>query len=136
MVHLFYGESNDKYALGVVPSIDYMQRYLNVCNLLQIESEREVPVWDGPFFKNTFMGYEYSTSQSFYAPLYDDLFGLLPPSLVKAKASLNKYGLFDTEDDLNSYIENRDKAIEEGYDLETFGDFCRFKVSLVTEAIV
>lgn len=139
----FSGESNNKYALAVVPSMDYMQRYLNVCNLynlkirvLQIESERGVPVWDGPFFNNTFMGYEYSTSQSFYAPLFDDLYGLLPPSLAKAKSSLNKYGLFDTEDDLNSYIENRKIAIEEGYDLETFGDFCRFKVSLVTESIV
>ncbi|HEX3045152.1 MAG TPA: hypothetical protein VHY08_10375 [Bacillota bacterium] len=140
----FYGESNEKYALAVVPSMEYISRYLNTCKnynlkvrVLHIETEREEPQWEGPPLDKTFLGYEYATSQNFYSPLSDDLFGLsTPPSLVNSKSVLNKYGLFNTEEDLISYIENRNKAIGEGYDLESFGDFCKYKVSLITDTII
>lgn len=135
---------NNKFALAVVPSIDYIQRYLILCNkyhlnirVLHIESDRNKPIWDGPALNKVFLGYDYVTSQSFYSTVFDDLFGSqIPPMLVYFRSMLNKYGLFKTEDELNLYIKKRNTAIEEGYNLESFGDFCKVKISLITDKIV
>lgn len=82
------------------------------------------------------LGFDYSTSQDFYSAIPDDMLGDNVPDLLQdMKQALNKFGLFETEDDILSYIEKRDKAIELGVDLEPHGDFVIFHLSEVLELI-
>lgn len=131
----------DKYALAVVPSMDYIKRYLNECKklkiktrVLYIETTRETPRCLEKISKLKFLGYDYATSQDFFSALYDDLYGSDTPSnLVYFKNQLNSNGLFNNENDLICYVESRNKSIADGYELECFGDFCKFKISLVSD---
>jgi hypothetical protein len=135
----FYDRKQTKYSLAVVPSIEYIQRYLSVCQkyklnvrVLFVETDREDPVWDGPYYHNKFLGFDYGTTQDFFSVLYDDMYGKEDISLfIPLKLALNKYGLFNTENELNSYINAREEAIKEGHNLEETGDFCRFKISTI-----
>jgi hypothetical protein len=129
----------DKYALAVVPSLEYLRRYLRVCaengievRVLFVESERETPMSDKIEIKATFLGYDYVTSQDFFSVLYDDLFAEeIPKNLERFKALLNHFGLFSKEEDLYAYVKERNNALEAGYNLEAHGDFCMMKISLV-----
>lgn len=134
----YYGES---YALSVVPSIEYIERYIEVCNqqgirvrLLYIQSDREMPKWEGTELRLKLLGYEYASSQDFFSVLFDDLYGAAVPSiLTKYKSVLNSNGLFSNEADLLAYIKDRNLAIEKNFNLEPHGDFCIYRVSLVMD---
>jgi hypothetical protein len=66
--------------------------------------------------------------------LYDDLYGSETPlNLAYFKNKLNSNGLFSNEHDLNYYVESRNKSITDGYELEQFGDFCKYKISLISD---
>lgn len=127
----------DKYALAVVPSLDYLREYLRVCEgksievrVLYIESDREAPKLDEIEANAIFLGFDYATSQDFFSAVYDDLFAVeVPEKLQRFKALLNSYGLFSDEEDLYAYVKERDCVLNEGYNLEAHGDFCMMKIS-------
>lgn len=130
---------DNEFALAVVPSREFIENYISICRsksintrILCLETDRDNPQCQEPVPNTVFLGYDYATSQDFFSALYDDLYGLeIPPSLVKYKAALNPNGLLGNEDDLISYVKDRNIAIEQGYELEAFGDFCIYRISIV-----
>lgn len=133
--------SGEEFALAAVPSPEFTRKYLNLCSqlkiktrILLIETNRKNPRWECSNINTIILGYEYATSQDLFSALYDDLFGNETVfTLKKYKNMLNHHGLFDNENDLVAYIRDRNKAILEGYNLESHGDFCMFKISIIPE---
>lgn len=131
----------DKYALAVIPSLDYLKEYLGSCTknsievrVLCVESDRETPELDEIEVKATFLGFDYATSQDFFSVLYDDLFAEeIPKSLERFKTLLNSYGMFSKEEDLYAYVKARNNVLETGCNLEAHGDFCMMKISLIED---
>jgi len=136
--------SGNEYVLAVISSVDYIKRYIKACKdcgisirVLYIETNRNRPKCFETYLKKEFLGYDYATSQDFFSALYDDLYGFeTPNNLVDFNSKLNVNGLFDDIGILISYIENRNKAINDGYELEQFGDFCKYKISLISDLSV
>lgn len=134
-----YMYDDGTYPLAVVPTLEYIERYLGLCNvlgihtrLLLIESERVAPRFDAVGVSADFLGYDYVTTQEFFSSVEDDLFGLktVEPQ-TKYTDLLNQYGLFTHETDLEAYIHDRNELISNGYDLESHGDFCKIRMSLI-----
>ena len=79
-----------------------------------------------------FMGFDYVTSQSFFSALYNDLLEIkIPEKLLSFNNLLNDNGMFNNEEDLFAYVKMRNEVVREGYNIETHGDFCMMKVSLI-----
>jgi hypothetical protein len=139
----YYGSDQKKYALEVIPSFDYIKAYSTLCSIKKIsiraiciETERKVPLWQGPELKKHFLGFDYATSTDFFSTLYDDLYTEETHYLLyKYKTKINSYGLFSEEKDLIMYIQDREKALLDGYDLESDGYFCAMKIYEVDSSL-
>ncbi len=132
-----YFYDDDSYALAVVPSIDFVNHYLNICKskgiatrVLLVCSKRLSPKCEETKnFTKVFLGYDYATSQSFYSSLLDDLFGAeIPENIGRYRQVLNHNGLFDNQIELEKYILDRKISIDGGYNLESHGDFLGMKL--------
>ena len=129
----------DEFALATVPSIKYIEKYISMCKsqnietrILWIETTRNSPRWQDSVPKTILLGYDYATSQNHFSALYDDLYGdKIPPILRKYKLALNSSGLLSKEEDLISYIKDRNIVIEQGDNIEEYGDFCMYRISVV-----
>lgn len=139
--NLFYNDYDDKYALAVVPSPDFLRKYIEVCEakkikirIIRVETNRSIPAADEIKLETIFLGFDYVTSQSFFSVLYDDLYALeVPEKLQRFTTLLNSNGMFSCEEDLYAYVKSRDDVINDGYNLETHGDFCMMKISLIKD---
>lgn len=136
-----YMYNDNTYPLAVVPTMEYIDRYVVICNILgidtrliMVESERSVPRFENIEVTTELLGFDYVTSQEFFSVVEDDLFGqeIVEPS-SKYNELVNDKGLFVNETDLESYIHDRNDAIAKGYNLESQGDYCRIRLSLVTK---
>ena len=121
------GESTVQYALWVVPEKDFIIRYISHCNdkninirILFCFTGRMIPIWGSDLPTLHFLGYDYVGSDLF-SVIPDDL--LSPPyteyqhipvykALMDCAGMLNKYKLFETENDVNIFIERRNDVIK------------------------
>jgi hypothetical protein len=113
--------------LNIVPEKRICIRYIKHCRnkginirVLFCRTELEVPQWDSLLPNLNILGYDYCTGVPYFSPIPDDL--LMPndefmnhpayKELIQCSQKLNKYKLFDNENDLKTYIEKRQKVIE------------------------
>jgi len=136
-----------RYALEVAPDRDYCIRYLNHCRskgiavrILFCRSERNTQIWDAPLPQMKFLGYDYSSSQSFIEVIPDDLLCISDDlqkenpemrALIECRNKLNENQLFNTLSDIKEYVQRREKAISAGVVLEPSDDLNVFEVSEV-----
>ena len=139
----WYDEDHGKYYLEVVPELNFGKQYFLACNSLHLKTriifcktDRDMPLWEGIIPKRTWLGFDYATSQGFYSTIPEDL--LLKDTsqaLTKYKSRLNINQLFEHEDDLNSYISDRQLLIDSGVPLE-LGDYCRYELFEIDNEII
>ena len=129
--------------LDVIPDLAFICKYTHHClelgisiRVLLCETDRNEPKLDLTIFQRLeghlhFLGYDYGTSQGAFSALADDFYGEPVPELESLRKQLNSYGLFDTAELLDRYIQAREAAIARGEDLETGLDFVKFRLSEV-----
>lgn len=136
-----------RYALEVAPDRNYCIRYLNHCRskgiavrILFCRAERNTQIWDAPLPQTKFLGYDYSTSQSFIEVIPDDLLYNSDArqkenpemrALIECRNKLNENQLFNTLSDIEEYVQRREKAISAGIVLEPSDDLNIIEVSEV-----
>jgi hypothetical protein len=120
-------------------NIDYIRRYFNACNELNIEVDIiycETNLIHPNFnniqcieqLKDNFIGYDYAYSGgSYYSCVLNDVVSMR--LLEFSKVKLNKFGLFDTINDLMEFIKKRNqlKDISPQFTFEN-GDFIIYKL--------
>jgi|GEM_PF-4246870 len=122
-----YPDDMVSYNSEIIPDRKFCIEYIKHCRVKDIkirvlfcQTDMEEPVWDTPMPKLNFLGYDYSTPESFYSSIPEDL---LEPvrtymdypiyqALVRCKDLLNNNKLFETEEDIRTYIERRNKVAE------------------------
>jgi hypothetical protein len=121
-----YDSEDTIYCNPIIPDRQFCLEYLNHCQengiktrLLFCQTEINTPVWDSSLPELTFLGYDYSVPCDLYSAIVEDLscFGeyLAHPfysDMIHCKEKLNKYKLFDKEEDMNKYIEIRQKTLK------------------------
>lgn len=139
----FYFTYGEGYMLDVIPDVAFICKYIRHClelgisiRVLLCETDRNEPKLDLTMFQKLeghlhLLGYDYGTSQGAFSALADDFYGEPVSELEPLRKQLNRYGLFDTAELLDRYIETREAAIARGEDLETGLDFVKFRLSEV-----
>ncbi|MBR5683765.1 MAG: hypothetical protein IKW96_10935 [Ruminococcus sp.] len=111
--------------------IEYISRYINEAKrrnipfrILLCESEIPEPVFSAPDVRKKFLGYDYAYANGDnYSAVYNEIPFVFP------QFTLNQYGLFQTKEEIDEYIAEREKfrlthpplTLEEG-------DFVVFKL--------
>ena len=125
--------------INVIPDFKTIKKYVDICIRLGVDiqtyliySERNDWFWNGPIFGEKIIGYDYTTVD-LYPILTDDLLG--NPDFPRREFfsnKLNKYRMFNSEEDLDEYVEQRKLAAKSGvYVHENEHDDFPFKMKFV-----
>jgi len=133
-------EDKKTFELWVCPDVDLICEYINHCNSLNLKikayivsSLRKSPVVDVDKFNNLriekkTIGFDYVSTSFDYSSIHDELFVNVPNRLEDFANSLNSNGLFETFDDITSYVNLRNMLIKSGLDLENGSQMCCVKI--------
>ncbi|MFX0549449.1 hypothetical protein ACOAKC_08930 [Hathewaya histolytica] len=101
--------------------------------ILLVETHRQYPITDIVVKDCRVLGFDYAGAGCNFSLLNMDLSYLEGEYKVFSDIAKkqNKFGLFDNIEDMYSYIEIRNKLLEEGVNLEIFPSMMPMRISIV-----